>query len=73
MVPAVTPALLSRADARRYVGGVGSATFDREFGGKVRVVYLGKRRYYVRADLDTAIDARLAPVAYDPDQLLERL
>lgn len=69
----VEPALLSRADARRYVGGVGNATFDREFGGKVRIIYIGKRRYYVRADLDAAIDARLSQATYDPDELIERL
>jgi hypothetical protein len=49
-------ALLSRADARVYVGGLGDERFDREVGPHVTVRMIGKERFYKRRELDAWVD-----------------
>ncbi|MBL8582819.1 MAG: hypothetical protein JNL61_11410 [Rhizobiaceae bacterium] len=64
--------LLSRANARRYCGGLGEDRFDREVGPHVTPRMLGGERFYARKELDAWIDRpgsnRQAPVNW-----LERL
>lgn len=48
--------LLSRANARRYCGGLGDERFDREVGPHVTARMLGGERFYARKELDDWID-----------------
>jgi hypothetical protein len=48
--------LLSRADARRYCGGLGDERFDREVGPHVVPRMIGAERFYDRLELDAWVD-----------------
>lgn len=48
--------LLSRADARRYCGGLGDERFDREVGPHVVPRIIGVERFYDRLELDAWVD-----------------
>ena len=48
--------LLTRANARRYCGGLGEDRFDREVGPYVTPRLLGGERFYSRKELDAWID-----------------
>jgi hypothetical protein len=48
--------LLSRADARRYCGGLGDERFDREVGPHVTPRIVGQERFYDRLELDAWVD-----------------
>lgn len=53
--------LLSRADARRYCGGLGEERFDREVGPHVAPRTIGTERFYDRLELDAWVDRLGAP------------
>jgi hypothetical protein len=57
----MNPRLLSKADARQYVGGLGEETFKREVEPHVRSRLIGSRRYYLRDDLDAWVDKPFCP------------
>jgi hypothetical protein len=48
--------LLSRADARRYCGGLGNERFDREVGPHCVPRLIGRERFYDRLELDAWVD-----------------
>jgi hypothetical protein len=48
--------LLSRADARRYCGGLGNDRFDREVAPHCLARMIGRERFYDRLDLDAWVD-----------------
>lgn len=48
--------LLSRADAKRYCGGLGDERFDREVGPHVTARQIGAERFYDRLELDAWVD-----------------
>lgn len=48
--------LLSRADARRYCGGLGNERFDREVAPHCTVRLIGIERFYDRLELDAWVD-----------------
>jgi hypothetical protein len=48
--------LLSRADARRYCGGLGTERFDREVAPHCVPRIIGRERFYDRLELDAWID-----------------
>lgn len=48
--------LLSRADAKRYCGGLGDERFDREVGPHVSPRTLGREQFYDRLELDLWVD-----------------
>jgi hypothetical protein len=48
--------LLSRADARRYCGGLGNERFDREVGPHCVPRLIGSERFYDRLELDAWVD-----------------
>lgn len=48
--------LLSRADARRYCGGLGDERFDREVGPHVAALRIGAEQFYDRLELDAWVD-----------------
>jgi hypothetical protein len=48
--------LLSRADARRYCGGLGNGRFDREVAPHCAARWIGHERFYDRLELDAWVD-----------------
>ena len=48
--------LLSRADARRYCGGLGDERFDREVAPHCTPRRIGQEKFYDRLELDTWVD-----------------
>ena len=48
--------LLSRADARRYCGGLGDERFDREVAPHCVPRQIGHERFYDRLELDAWVD-----------------
>ena len=64
--------LLSRADARRYCGGLGDERFDREVAPHCAPRLIGSERFYDRLELDAWAD-RLGGAARLPTDWLEQI
>lgn len=60
-IPLNECALLSRANARRYVGCLGDERFKREVEPHVRSRLIGAERFYLREDLDVWVDKPFRP------------
>jgi hypothetical protein len=56
VIPKSECRLLSRADARRYCGGLGSDRFDREVAPHCLPRVIGHERFYDRLELDAWVD-----------------
>jgi hypothetical protein len=65
-------ALLSRRNARQYVGGLGEETFDRAVAPHCTARVIGNRRYYRRADLDAWVNGGQMPAHVDLSELIRR-
>ena len=65
--------LLSRADARRYCGGLGDERFDREVGPYCAPRLIGTERFYDRLELDAWIDRLGAPTQQELVDWLDRV
>ena len=72
-IPKCECRLLSRADARRYCGGLGDERFDREVGPYCAPRLIGRERFYDRLELDAWIDRLGARTQQGPDYWLNRL
>lgn len=56
LIPKSECRLLSRADARRYCGGLGDERFDREVAPHCAPRLIGSERFYDRLELDAWAD-----------------
>lgn len=65
--------LLSRADARRYCGGLGNERFDREVVPHCAVRLIGTERFYDRLELDAWIDRLGTTPEIEADDWLRRM
>lgn len=65
--------LLSRADARRYCGGLGNERFDREVAPHCVVRLIGLERFYDRLELDGWIDGLSGLPQHEPANWLDRV
>lgn len=65
--------LLSRTNARQYVGGLGEETFDREVAPHVRSRRIGAKRYYLRDDLDAWVDKPFSPSKSTVEDILRTM
>lgn len=71
-IPMSECALLSRSNAKCYVGCLGDARFDREVAPYVRARLIGRERFYLREDLDVWVRGGQAG-GVAADALLDRL
>jgi len=65
--------LLSRADSRRYCGGLGEERFDREVAPHCVVRLIGLERFYDRLELDAWIDRLGSAGQHEPIDWLDRV
>jgi hypothetical protein len=65
--------LLSRADARRYCGGLGDERFDREVAPHCVLRLIGLERFYDRLELDAWADKLGGAEQREPTDWLERV
>lgn len=69
-IPLSECALLSRVDARRYVGCLGDDRFDREVAPHCTPRMIGTQRFYRRSDLDAWV---AGPHIEGPNPLLKAI
>jgi hypothetical protein len=65
--------LLSRADARRYCGGLGDERFDREVAPYCVPRLIGLERFYDRLELDSFVDRLGSAEKHEPTDWLDRV
>jgi hypothetical protein len=72
-IPLSDCGLLSRVDARRFVGCLGEERFDREVGPHVRPRLIGNQRYYRVEELRAWIDMDRPELYDDSKDFMERV
>jgi hypothetical protein len=73
LIPKSECRLLSRADARRYCGGLGDERFDREVVPHCVPRLIGIERFYDRLELDAWIDKLSGTARGQETDWLERI